>query len=81
MKREYKKPMIAVESFQLNATFAATCSLKVDLNSGVDTCYFDFTPEFGQACEDNGGYNVTVDYPDDQPCYLAANDIANAFSS
>lgn len=83
MRRKYKKPMIAVESFQLNATFAATCSVKVELNSGVHSCDLNDQgiPEFGQACEANGGYDVTVDFPDDQPCYLAANDIASAFSS
>ena len=40
MKREYKKPYLLVESFQLDAAIAASCSSekKMPLNYGMDTC-------------------------------------------
>ena len=54
MKREYQKPYLAMESFQLNAAIAASCSSegKTPINYGVDSCgngYFGVY--FGSSCE------------------------------
>lgn len=40
MKRAYKKPSIAAESFQLNAAIAGSCAdaNKIPLNHGMETC-------------------------------------------
>lgn len=40
MKREYRKPYLLVESFQLDAAIAAACSEdgKMPINYGLDTC-------------------------------------------
>lgn len=38
MKREYIKPYLAVESFQLNAAIAGACSSKIALNHQVNDC-------------------------------------------
>ena len=40
MKKEYAKPYIMVESFQLNAAIAASCSSQgaTPIHYGVDTC-------------------------------------------
>ena len=40
MKKDYKKPYLLVESFQLDAAIAASCSSekKGPLNYGLDTC-------------------------------------------
>lgn len=55
MKKEYTKPFIIVESFQLNAAVAASCSSdnKIAINYGENTC--DDLEEtgasyFGAAC-------------------------------
>ena len=43
MKREYKKPVLAVESFQLDAAIAASCSSQnyIPIHYGEDNCTFD----------------------------------------
>lgn len=43
MKKEYRKPYLMVESFQLNAAIAASCSSQgyIAINYGEDTCTFD----------------------------------------
>lgn len=39
MKKDYKKPYLLVESFQLDAAIAASCSPgKIPLNYGLDSC-------------------------------------------
>lgn len=38
MKKEYIKPYLAVESFQLNAAIAGACTGKITLNQSVDEC-------------------------------------------
>ena len=68
MKKTYVKPYIAVESFQLNAAIAASCSSenKLALGLGMNTCTLsdnkgDYLPSlgyFGLACEAAGGYDV-----------------------
>lgn len=72
MKKKYVKPYIVIESFQLNAAVAASCSSegKIPINYGEGTCN-DMdeagTGYFGQACETN----VTVSGGDDNDefCY------------
>ena len=66
MKKEYEKPYIMVESFQLNAAIAASCSSggKIPINYGVSNCtdMGDGEPNagyFGGACEDEGGTDVS----------------------
>ena len=43
MKKNYTKPYIVVETFQLDAAIAASCSAdgKQALNYGMDTCDLD----------------------------------------
>ena len=43
MKRTYTKPLIAMESFQLDAAIAASCSSQnyIPINYGEDDCTFD----------------------------------------
>ena len=43
MKRKYSKPVLVVESFQLDAAIAATCSEQnyIPINHYEDTCSFD----------------------------------------
>ena len=70
MKKLYTKPYLAVESFQLDAAIANSCSKndKIPLNYGMDTCTsFEEEPTlkyFGFACAD-GGYNVVSGDKDD----------------
>ena len=70
MKKIYSKPCIAVESFQLDAAIAASCSKeeKVPLNYNLFTCTpFEEEPGlfyFGPACA-NGGYDVISGPSDD----------------
>lgn len=64
MKKEYRKPYLAVESFQLDAAVASGCpeNSPVQLNSTLDACgdvnggYL-----FGPGCESKGGVNVVSD--------------------
>ena len=63
MKKTYTKPYIAVESFQLDAAIASSCSSsgKMPLNYNQNDCTsFEEAPGlgyFGPACA-NGGYDV-----------------------
>ena len=43
MKKVYMKPMIVIESFQLDATVAASCSSQgyTPINYGENSCSFD----------------------------------------
>lgn len=43
MKRTYTKPLIAMESFQLNAAIAASCSSEdgIAIHYGENTCTYD----------------------------------------
>ena len=42
MKRRYQKPCLEMESFQLNAALALSCSAqgKIPINQGEDACSF-----------------------------------------
>lgn len=59
MKRKYQKPYLAVESFQLNAAIAASCSSegKQPIHYGENTCIVGDNPDeqaieyLGNACE------------------------------
>lgn len=70
MKKAYVKPYLAVESFQLDAAIASSCSSenKVPLNYGMNSCTpFEEEPGllyFGAACA-NGGYDVINPGTDD----------------
>ena len=64
IKREYRKPYLAVESFQLDAAIAGACT--VDLMYSVDTCtYVDVDGDnndsgyFGTACGAENGVDVS----------------------
>lgn len=67
MKREYFKPYLAVESFQLNAAIAGACSGLITLNHKIDACTLDdetndpMSPIFGAPCDLNV---VQSDNPD-----------------
>lgn len=43
MKKVYKKPIVVIESFQLDAAVAASCSSQgyIPINHGENTCTFD----------------------------------------
>lgn len=43
MKKVYKKPIVVIESFQLDAAVAATCSSQgyIPIGHGENTCSFD----------------------------------------
>lgn len=43
MKKVYKKPIVVIESFQLDAAVAATCSSQgyIPIGHGENTCTFD----------------------------------------
>lgn len=64
MKKTYSKPYLAVESFQLDAAVANSCSSeqKMAINANIDTCNFSrIDPnitQFGAACP----INVLVTY-------------------
>lgn len=73
MKKDYIKPYLAVESFQLDAAIAGTCTGdgKMPMNHYPDSCNLeDFGEEvFGSQCGDN-----VVANPGDQSdaiCYQA----------
>lgn len=61
MKKEYQKPYLAVESFQLNAAIAASCTSedKAPINHGQYDCKLGDNPGeiedviFGAACVDD----------------------------
>ena len=66
MKKEYSKPYLLVESFQLDAAIAASCSASgaEAINYSLNTCTaMEEAPGlgyFGQACAANGGDDVAT---------------------
>lgn len=78
MKKEYTKPYLALESFQLVAALAGSCGNEGQhpLNHGIDTCdrvdQGDYL--FGAACEDNVHNNPEECYqgPIEGGLYLAS---------
>ena len=76
MKKAYSKPLIAVESFQLNAAIAASCSKdgKLAINYARNTCtdVEEGGPGyFGTACADIGLTDIVNPGGDanDEFCY------------
>ena len=73
MKKEYSKPFLALESFQLDAAIAASCSSQgyLPLNHFIGSCS-DNTLN-GYAFDDNCDVDLTVpgtgDNIDDYACY------------
>lgn len=67
MKKIYKKPYIVVESFQLDAAIASSCSHsnRLPIHYGENTCTpFEEAPGLlylGLACATNGGYDLVSD--------------------
>lgn len=59
MRREYRKPYLLMESFQLDAAIATSCSdsNKQTMGHSLDTCDFldetsNLVTQFGQDCRD-----------------------------
>ena len=67
MKKEYVKPYLAFESFQLVAALAGSCGMP--LNQSAQACSNpDYAPLFGNNVD--CGENVfTPDYNEDGLCY------------
>ena len=90
MKKTYSKPYLAVESFQLDAAIASSCSAngKAPLGYSMDTCTLDdnrgvYQPEmgyFGNACRHDvnveGDGNDTICYHG--PIYSASSMFMNS---
>ena len=76
MKREYQKPYLAMESFQLNAAIAASCSSdnKQPIHYGENNCFMgddpgeSFIEYLGNACALDIIGEVGGD-PNDTICY------------
>ena len=74
MKKEYVKPYLAVESFQLDASIASGCGIKLYYSGTACTMVDDkgektLDINFGPACEEQGGINMLQEDPD--ICYHA----------
>ena len=73
MKKEYVKPYLAVESFQLDASIASGCGAK--LGATADNCSFltsevDLDIYYGAGCQEAGGIDM-MQYSNGGPqiCY------------
>lgn len=81
MKKEYIKPYLAVESFQLDAAIAGACGGEnmMALNHQVNTCTLaDETNDygliyFGAACGTAGGMDIVTPDNSDGACYQVFN--------
>lgn len=86
MKKTYTKPLIAMESFQLNAAIAGACKddpNKMVLNHYQSTCT-SFDVYFGSACASSipGGIDVTVPgfFEDEEGhCYHGPMDMTKVY--
>ena len=75
MKKNYSKPVLLVESFQLNAAFADSCSAQglITINHWLSTCTIDVY--FGsEICDVNLS---EMQQPNDTLCYHGPTVIAN----
>ena len=61
MKKEYRKPYLAVESFQLDAAVASGCGNAITVNQSIESCAASEGYLFGPGCESKGGVNVVSD--------------------
>lgn len=68
MKKEYVKPYLALESFQLVASIAGACNEggATPLNHGIDTCTLEDSWLFGEAC---GEFNFRLLEDKNAVCY------------
>lgn len=82
MKKEYIKPYLAVESFQLDAAIAGACGSDnmMALNHSVNDCtLMDGQGEnynidyFGAACGLAGGVDIVTPDNPDGACYMVFN--------
>lgn len=74
MKKEYAKPFLAVESFQLDAALAGACTDKYyQLNHDIESCVNDEAPfVFGDACDPDMVNNPSYDPGENNGiCYQA----------
>ena len=76
MKKEYKKPVIFIESFQLNAAIAGSCSDETNekpINHYATTCGYGIGNEFNWQffSEDTCDVDLVGESGDgnDTPCY------------
>ncbi|MGM9602965.1 MAG: hypothetical protein ACI3W5_15445 [Faecousia sp.] len=64
MKKEYVKPYLALESFQLVAALAGACNNVVRLNQGIQDCVpidDGAVAFFGAQCAEAGYVDITLD--------------------
>lgn len=71
MKRKYKKPVLAVESFQLDAAIAGSCSSVTAIGHYENTCGYGGTGPWEYFSEYTCEVDVTGQGGDsnDKPCY------------
>lgn len=75
MKKKYVKPFVLIESFQLDAAIAGSCSSGTPINHYEDSCGFGAPSEPGFNFEYFAGdacvFDVTLDGDDDNStnCY------------
>lgn len=80
MKKEYKKPILAVESFQLNAAIAGSCSNGIPINHYEDNCGHGTATEPGFTWEFFGDLHCVTDVTlsggdgNDGVCYHGPSD-------
>lgn len=74
MRKEYVRPYLAVESFQMDAGLAGSCAVK--LSHDVNGCTLNDEQGlvynmiyYGPACQANGGIDMQQENPD--ICYHA----------
>ena len=70
MKREYMKPYLAVESFQLDAAIAGSCTGKMVLAHSVDDCTLVDNKGINWG-NDNFGASCGIDIVAPDTCYQA----------
>ena len=90
MKKTYTKPYIAVESFQLDAAIASSCTSagKLSLGYAVNTCtlsddkgyLWPNLPYLGFACANEGNADIVYGGDgNDSPCYHGPIDVNATF--
>lgn len=83
MKKDYIKPYLAVESFQLDAAIATACNApgQIALGHKLHDCVDSTDQFFGRACGDLAyGTDVTDDVAPDGLCYQGpVNDLSGIY--
>lgn len=79
MKKEYKKPMVRIERFDLSESIALGCELKS--NHAMDVCAYEDNGWMTFSSAIKACVDAQIDQEDEKLCYHVPTEAYNIFTS